>query len=217
VPGSVLNLDNWKVQLPTGTDGSPRQVKPPDLQTLDASPWFTTDSDCSAVQFRSPVNGARTANTGYPRSELRELTADGSLASWSSDSGTHTMTIDEAITHLPETKPEVVAGQIHNGDDQATFRLSGTNLYVTNGDDSRYQLITDSYQLGTRFEARFTVSDDTIKAYYNGTLVATIDRSFTNGNFKAGVYTQANCVKSAPCSSSNYGETLIYQLTVSHD
>ncbi|MGH3823751.1 MAG: hypothetical protein ACRDRA_13125 [Pseudonocardiaceae bacterium] len=35
-------------------------------------------------------------------------------------------------------------------------------------------------------------------------------------NFKAGAYTQANCKNSSPCKASNYGEVVIYRVTVSH-
>jgi hypothetical protein len=140
-----------------------------------------------------------------------------SNASWSSTSGTHTMVIDEAVTALPAVKPHVVAGQIHDAsDDLAVFRLEGTNLYVTNGNDSHYELVTSSYVLGTEFEATFVVGGGQIKAYYNGVLQTTISSSFSGAYFKAGAYTQANCGNSSPCSSDNYGEVVIYGLTVTH-
>jgi hypothetical protein len=126
------------------------------------------------------------------------------------------MTIDEAIDHLPNTKAHVVAGQIHNGNDQSVFRLEGSNLYVTKGNNTHHKLVTSSYALGTRFQAKFVVSGGTIKAYYNGVLQTTIPDSFKGGYFKAGVYTQANCNNSSPCSASNYGQVTIYKLTVSH-
>jgi hypothetical protein len=66
------------------------------------------------------------------------------------------------------------------------------------------------------FEAKFVVSGNQIKAYYNGNLVTTISKCFSRAYFKAGAYTQANCTNSSPCSSSNYGEVIIYSLSVSH-
>jgi hypothetical protein len=97
------------------------------------------------------------------------------------------------------------------------FRLEGTKLYVTKGDDTHYQLITGDYQLGTVFEAKFVVSGGTVKAYYNGALQATITQKFSGASFKAGAYTQANCEKSSPCSDDNYGEVVIHGLTVTHE
>jgi hypothetical protein len=53
-------------------------------------------------------------------------------------------------------------------------------------------------------------------AYYNGVLQTTIPVSFPTGYFKAGGYTLANCTNSAPCDTSNYGEVVIYGLSVTH-
>lgn len=217
-PADVLNLTNWKETLPTGSSGSPTEITQPELATYSQDPWFVANSSCDAVQFRSAVNGVTTSGSGYPRSELREMTDNGSTAAdWSTTSGTHTMVIDEAITHLPNDKPQVVAGQIHNADDDVTvFRLEGSSLYVTNGNDSHYKLVTDNYTLDTRFTAKFVATGGKIMAYYNNTLVATLTVDSSGDYFKAGAYTQANCDKSSPCDDSNYGEVTIYGLTVNH-
>lgn len=222
-PAEILDLTNWKHTLPiddpdeSGTQ--PLEIFQPELDSYTIDPWFRVNSACDGVQFRNAVNGVTTPNSSYSRSELREMTNNGSShASWSSTSGgPHILTIDQAITHLPNDKPHVVAGQIHDSDDDVTvFRLQGSNLYVTNGNDSDYHLITDDYQLGTRFEAKFVVDDGQISAYYNGELQTTLDKSFSGGYFKAGAYTQANCGNSAPCSSSNYGQVIVYDVTVTH-
>jgi hypothetical protein len=217
-PSQVLNLSNWKVTLPTGSGGIPTEIKQPLLSTYATTPWFTVVPQCQAVQFRAPVNGVTTKGSTYPRSELREMKNNGTEnASWSSTEGTHTMVITQAITNLPASKPHVVAGQIHDSsDDVSVFRLEGTKLYITNGDVNRHKLVTSSYRLGTRFEAKFVVSDGKIQAYYNGVLQTTISRSFSGAYFKAGAYTQANCSNSSPCDSGNFGQVLIYDLTVTH-
>jgi hypothetical protein len=138
-------------------------------------------------------------------------------AAWSSTSGTHTV-VRERITHLPQDKPHVVAGQIHDSaDDVSVFRLEGSSLHVTNGDTAHHKLVTSSYQLGTEFEAKFVVSGGQVRAYYNGTLQTTIATDFDGAYFKAGAYTQANCDNSAPCDEDNYGQGVITSLTVTHD
>jgi hypothetical protein len=215
-PADVLHLTNWKETLPIGSDGNPTEITQPELATYSMDPWFVTNSTCDGVQFRAAVDGTTTSGSSYPRSELREMTNNGS-ASWSTTSGTHTMVLDEAITHLPNDKPQVVAGQIHGASDDITvFRLEGTSLYITNGNDPHYQLVTQNYSLGTRFTAKFVASGGQIKAYYNGGLVATLNVDSSGDYFKAGAYTQANCDKSSPCDDSNYGEVVIYNVTVSH-
>jgi len=221
-PSDVLDLRGWKLTLPVGTARKPthpEEIRQPDLANFAMSPWFQQTSDCSGVTFRAAVNAPTTSGSHYPRSELREVTADGQDASWSSTSGTHIMSVVEAFTHLPEGKPELVGAQIHNDSDDITvFRLEGSSLYITDGDNPHYKLVTDHYVLGTKYEAKFIVTNGAVQAYYNGQLVATLPKAFTNAYFKAGAYTQANCerVAPAPCAPENYGETVIYQLDVTH-
>jgi hypothetical protein len=50
--------------------------------------------------------------------------------------------------------------------------LEGTNLYVTNGDDPHYQLVTSDYTLGTPFQAKYVVSGGVIRAYFDGQLAS---------------------------------------------
>jgi hypothetical protein len=218
-PGDVLDLGKWKVQLPIDNPGQsgtqPLEVLQPQLDTYSVNPWFTATAACDGVQFRNAVNGVTTPNTTYGRSELREMNGT-KLAKWSSKTGTHTMVIDQAINHLPSTKPHVVAGQIHDGNDRSVFRLEGKSLYVTKDNNTHHKLVTDNYVLGTRFQAKFVVSERSIKAYYNGTLQTTIPVNFEGGYFKAGAYTQANCDNSSPCNTSNYGQVTVYSVSVSH-
>ncbi|MEU6406591.1 polysaccharide lyase family 7 protein [Streptomyces sp. NPDC046985] len=218
VPAGLLNLTNWKETLPVGPSESPTEIKQPQLASYSNSPYFTVNSAGTAVQFRAAVNGTTTSGSGYPRSELREMKNNGAdEASWSATSGTHTLIVREAFTHLPNDKPQVVGAQIHDDSDDVTvFRLEGSSLYITKGDTTHYKLVTSGYQLGTVYEAKYVVSGGQIKAYYNGTLETTIPYTGSGNYFKAGAYVQANCTNSSPCSSSDYGETNVYSVTVSH-
>lgn len=222
LPAQVLNLTDWKLTVPLKNldkpTGDALQIAGHSLANFQLKPWFVVQPSCKGVRFRAAVNGVTTKGSTNPRTELRERTDGGrSNASWSSNAGTHTMTIREAITHLPAQKPDVVAGQIHDaGNDLSVFRLEGHKLYITNGNDNHYKLVISDYVPGTVFEARFVVSDGKIKAYYNGVLQATVSKRFSGAYFKAGVYTQANCSNTSPCSERNYGEVVIYKLTVSH-
>lgn len=215
-PSDILNLTNWKIQLPIGDEESPDEVKQPALDAYKVSPWFVPAADCQSVLFRAAVNGVTTSGSGYPRSELREMNGSGNAA-WSSTSGTHTLVVDQAVLQLPNDKPHLVVGQIHDGeDDVSVFRVEGTSLYVTNGDTTHHKLVTSNLQVGTRFQVKFVVSGGQIKAYYNNTLQTTISKSFTGAYFKAGAYTQANCTNSSTCSASNYGEARLFSVTVTH-
>ncbi|WP_418275379.1 polysaccharide lyase family 7 protein [Isoptericola jiangsuensis] len=217
-PAQQLDLTNWKVTLPTGSGTSPTEIEQPSLKTFAAKPWFQVNSKCTGIQFRAAVNGVTTSGSGYPRSELREMTDGGSeKASWSATSGTHTMVFREAFNHLPEDKSHLVGAQIHDGDDDVTvFRLEGTSLYITKGDDTHHKLVTSNYKLNTVFEGKFVVSGGQIKVYYNGVLQTTIAHTSSGNYFKAGAYTQANCSNSSPCDTTNYGQTTLYKLQVTH-
>lgn len=213
-PADVLDLANWKETLPTGSPGKPTEVKQPKLATFSQDPWFTATPGCDGVRFRAAVTGVTTSGSKNPRSELRQMDG-GAEASWSTTSGTHTMTVEETVTHLPRGKDHVVVAQIHDADDDVTvFRVEGSKIYVTNGDTTHYRLVTDSYALGTRFQVRFVAGNGRIQAYFDDKLVATLEKKSSGDYFKAGAYTQANCDTSDPCSDDNYGEVVIHRLTL---
>jgi hypothetical protein len=220
-PAGVLDLTNWKVTLPVnaagGTDGRPLEILQPQLATYAQAPYFAVRAD--GVQFHAPVNGVTTAGSRYPRSELREMTAGGTqLASWSTTSGTHTMMLDQAITAVPAAKQHVVAGQIHDGqDDVLTIRLEYPRLFVDHNGQAG-PLLTGSYALGTRFAVKIEAAGGEIKVYYNGsaTPADTLAKRGAGMYFKAGAYTQSNCTRETRCAADNYGEVVLYHLEVTH-
>ncbi len=220
-PAQVFNLTNWKITLPTGSSGHPDEVKQPELNKFKVEPWFIVASD-GGVRFRAAVNGVTTSGSKYPRSELREMTNNGAdRASWSSTSGTHTMFIEEAITAVPGFKKHVVAGQIHDAnDDILVIRFEQPNLYVNVGGKNMHTL-DSSYTLGKKFSVKLVVTGGEIKVYYNDSKepVYTVAKNLSGLYFKAGAYTQSNCVREILpfiCDNNNFGEVVVYKLDVSH-
>ncbi|WP_335988848.1 polysaccharide lyase family 7 protein [Glycomyces sp. MUSA5-2] len=218
LPSEVFDLANWKVTLPIGDDGDPTEIVQPELDGFSDDEYFTVADSGDAIRFRTPVNGVTTENSSYPRSELREMEpGGGDEIEWDAGSGEHVLTVTAAFTHLPAEKSEVVGAQIHGGDDDVTaLRLEGSELWLTDGDETNFHLVTDSYELGTVFEFSYVVSDGEIAVYYDGELQTTLDYDGSGNYFKAGAYTQANCENSSPCSDDNYGEVVMYDLAVSH-
>lgn len=217
VPADLLDLDDWKLTLPVGSPGSPTEIKQPELRTFELAPYFVVDVARDGVVFQANAGGVTTSNSGYPRSELREMTNGGvDNASWSTSSGVHTMTITEAITHLPVVKPHAVAGQIHDAsDDVVMVRLEGQNLFLEGG-GTALGTLDPNYVLGARFTVRLEASGGHIRAYYGdlGTPKVDVSRNASGCYFKAGVYTQSNTSKGdAPDA---YGEVIIYDLVVTH-
>lgn len=210
----VLDPKSWKVTLPIGKAGKPTEHT--DIAALAGSEWLRRDGD--GLRFRAAVNGVTTSGSKYPRCELREMNGDGDLAGWSTTSGYHRMEWEAAFTALPTGKPHVVGAQVHGGDDDVTvWRLEGNQLYITDGDDSRHKLIDPDYRLGTRYRGRIdTNPNGVILHYYNGALVATVAARKTFCFFKIGAYVQANCANAAPCSGTNYGETVLYRAEITH-
>jgi hypothetical protein len=220
-PADVIGVNNnkWKMQLPINTSGTSIDIYQPQLATYSINPWFMA-APGGGVQFRAPVNGVTTSGSSYPRSELREMVDSAAHvnAAWSSTSGTHKFTVDVKVTKLPNTKSHLVIGQIHNtSDDVTVFRVEGSTLWITDGDTSHGYAVDTNFTLGTRFTYSFEVSGGRIRYYYKGQLLPyTQTKSISSAYFKAGAYTQANCTNSSPCSDSNYGEVVIYNITLTH-
>ncbi len=219
-PAQALNLTNWKLTLPIGSSEQPTEVLQPELATYKINPWFVALAN--GVRFLAPVNGVTTSGSNYPRSELREMKNNGTQnASWSSTTGTHTMFLDEAITAVPTTKKHVVVGQIHDAsDDIIVIRLEYPTLYINVNGKNVYPLDT-SYTLEKRFTIKFVVNGGQTKVYYNRNFAPafTLGKSYSGAYFKAGAYTQSNCSKEGSyslCNDNNYGEVVIYQVTVTH-
>lgn len=225
-PANVLNLSNWKITLPieAGSQSSqPLEVMQPELATYKLDPWFTVTQDKKSIAFRAAVNALSTGDSDYPRSELREMSADGKkIIFWPSTSGTHTLYLDQAIIAAPKNKPEVVAGQIHGDDDDImVIRLDFPKLYIARG-KSNLATLDENYTLGKRFTVKFVAQNGQILVYYNDSIdpVYMLEKKVKMAYFKVGVYPQSNCETEKfleLCADDNYGEVIIYQLTVTHE
>jgi hypothetical protein len=218
LPSRLLNLTNWKITLPIETShaGNPDEIKQPELDGFEHQEYFHVTGARDGVLFKAHCGGATTSGSGYPRSELREMTNNGrDHASWSTTMGTHTMEIRQAITHLPVAKPHVVAGQIHDAnDDVIVFRLEGSKLFIDeNGNDG--PVLTTNYRLGDIFTVKFVARNRGVDCYFNGQFIYTYAVSTSGCYFKAGCYTQSNTSRGdAPTA---YGEVIIYDLSVTHE
>ncbi len=222
-PAEVIDLTNWKLNTPidTQTPGKVDEYKQPVLKTFTDANWFHLNATKDGVVFKANTGGVTTSGSGYPRSELREMTNNGTTnASWGSATGTHTLFIEQAITHLPDVKPHIVVGQIHDAnDDIIVFRLEKKKLFIDlNGDDG--PTLDNNYMLGKHFTVMFKVHDNKVDCYYNDALVYTYNTTFSGAYFKAGAYVQSSCqgknkVSGESCDA--YGEVEIYRLWVKHE
>lgn len=227
VPGDKFNLENWKLTRPINTkefDGDPDEIEQPDLNNY-SDEYFYYDEKKGAMIFKAVVKGDNTDNTNYTRSELREKADDGD---WNTSEGIHIMEIEQAVTHLPLNKPHVVVGQIHDKEDDVyVIRLEGNYLYANAEKDEGDVVLTENYELGTKFKVKFEVQNDETKIYYNNELKQTLKQKYKDAYFKAGAYVQASCTYTSSdifekedCSDPKnipYAEVEIYSLEVCHN
>ena len=206
--GQVLNLRNWYLQLPTGRDGSPDAVYQPRLNDFTRMPWFGVVD--GRVRFRTPVGGATTSGSDYPRTELRESSPN---ASWSTK-GHNTMSLRTRITAVPPHRPRVAVAQIFQKSDDYVMILydrSRGGLVWTK--DSKPQAKIASLGLGKDVDLRLAASRGRLRIYVNG--VKKVDQASKRSGlyFKAGSYCQSNTRYDRP---SSFCETQVSRLVVTH-
>jgi Alginate lyase len=213
VPDDIVDMNNWKLTLPIN---NAQEVRQPALNTYESS-YFTHLPTCTAVVFRTPLGGATTPGSSYPRTELREMTFRGTrLASWSSAIGTHEMAWRVAVDSSPTVKPQLVVGQVHDAEDDVVQVLwdgtAGAITYRWLGKTAG-QLVP-GYQLGTYVDLRIVVSRDTFYLYANGVLKASQSRPSSGLYFKAGSYPQSS--PSRGDDPNTIAQVRISRLTVKH-
>jgi hypothetical protein len=163
----------------------------------------------------SDYDGSHTPNSTNTRMELREMRNNGvDEAEWSTRGGRHQCEIVTQVDRLDGN--HMVIGQIHGGeevdDDLTVFRLEGTSLWITDGNNSHAHRVTDSYQLGTKITIKFDVDGSGVCTFFvNGSQEWTLQLPRdTKSYFKAGAYLQR---KGSPDS---WGQVTLYKVTVTH-
>jgi hypothetical protein len=206
---------NLGVGYPSGhVDISPQQLE----SGWSETPYFYINEAGTHVHFQVPMNGGRTsANTKYPRSELREYQSNGTTkAAWNGASGTHVMSYKAKVIHMEADKPEIVIGQIHDGsDDTLQIRCEGTTWRASiNGTEHATTL--GNFSWGTEVAIEIRVSSGTLTIKVNGTTKITTNPGYGAGQyFKLGAYAQQNSTdQNNP--SSGYASCEIRDLVLSH-
>jgi hypothetical protein len=227
LPSQILDLTDWKITLPIAPPGSSdaEEITQPQLTRFSLAPYFAVDGAHNGVVFQADAGGATTSGSSYPRSELREMTDDGTQeASWSiAAAGTNMMSVTEASTALPKAKPQVVTAQIHDASSDIIEILADGERSNSPGTYSiclRYNgseqktCLDDNYVPGTPYTIQMSASDGHIVIYYNGVQKFDFANTTTGCYFKVGAYTQSNVSKGD--ASSAYGQVVIYNLHVTH-
>lgn len=138
-PGTVFDLDDWKVTLPTdGADAGTGadEVTQPALETHSDANFYLDGS--SRMVMVAPTVGATTSGSSATRYELREMEG-GVEAAWSvATSGARQLTVSgifdpTSITGGTEPRKEIIVGQIHGPSGTPPMYLSVEHTSGTAG------------------------------------------------------------------------------------
>ncbi len=116
-PGKNFDLSHFQLQLPIADGTNVKTITSAQLATY-TSDYFYTATD-GAMTFWCPVTGAHTANTEYPRSELRETAVGGD---WQI-SGKHSLTARFKVTKTPPGNKGMIIGQVHGNKTDGTAEV----------------------------------------------------------------------------------------------
>jgi Alginate lyase len=223
-PGGNFNLSVWSLQLPIGSSGNPDTIPPSQLEGSSGfqDSYFYTNKSDGGMEFWDPENGVTTANSKYPRSELREMNSSGQDANWFPSGTTNTLSATLKVVKVPD---HVCVGQIHLGSGGSTKPLLELFYYKSGeieigieqtpagGNEVLHKVGTVS--LGTQFSYSIGLSNSTISLSINGGSKQTWQMSSTFNGY--GMYFKAGDYDQSAGSSSSVGATVeFYALKVAH-
>lgn len=189
-PGQNFDLSGYKLQT---LDGSLqlKQVSPIGSYT---DPYFYTDGSTGAMTFYVPSGAGSTANSEYPRSEMR------GNATWNMG-GTHTLSASMKVLQQPATG-KIIIGQIHGEQTGGSelLKIRWTNGDVLMGvkqhfaDPEQQILIKSGLALGDNIDYTIKLVGSTVTVTVNGTSKSytydTASWSAIDLYFKIGAYSQ---------------------------
>jgi hypothetical protein len=108
----VIDLSTWNLTVPATE--SLTLITTDRLNNGYESQYFRRNADGS-ISFWVPVNGSRTEDARYPRSELRETQADGTLSYWHYNGADNYLSAVLSVEQVP-SENKIVIGQIHSKD-----------------------------------------------------------------------------------------------------
>lgn len=105
---NMIDLAVWNLSVPVGSP--PETINPSQLKEGFKNKYF--NSADGTLFFWAPVTGSKTANAIYPRTELRETFADGTLHNWTFPEADNVLRATVEVSKVPSSG-KIVIGQIH--------------------------------------------------------------------------------------------------------
>lgn len=219
----MIDLAMWNLSIPVGTPA--QTIDTPKLLGGYQDGYFQSGN---TLFFWAPVTGSRTENATYPRTELRETKADGSVNNWTYSQADNFLRAALMVNQVPSTG-KIVIGQIHcyrstepllKVEYQYKEKLQTGNIVAKfrRTPDAEIEVITIAQ--GVPLNQRFSYSIHLTPA---GNLTVNASDAMWNVKldsawstkllyFKAGVYTQDNTGY-----ATEGGAATFYKLTINHD
>ncbi|MCO8163357.1 polysaccharide lyase family 7 protein [Pseudomonas sp. 21LCFQ010] len=219
----MIDLATWNLSVPVGIPAT--TINTPQLVRGYQDGYFRSGE---TLFFWAPVTGSTTDNAKYPRSELRETTADGRAFNWSYTSADNVLRAALTVNQVP-SNGKIVIGQIHayqsnepllKVEYQYKEKLQTGNIVakLRRNPDAEIEVITlaQGVPLNVRFNytiALTSTGELSVNAYDHDWKVR-LDQQWSTKllYFKAGVYTQDNTGY-----ASEGGAATFYLLRISHD
>ena len=228
-PNSNFDLSAWKAQTLDETLKL-ANILSTDLMKGYTSGFFYTNTTDGSLVFKVPSNGeAITGATGYPRVELRQMSAG---ANWSlTDPVEHYLSAQCKVLVVAQAKPQTIIGQIHGSETNSELLKLRWTGYLPGQCkiEARYELndatqaeygvtLVSGLSLGDLIDYTITMKNGTIICTVNGvsasqtyttTFFGTTDAYY----FKAGNYLQYNPL-TVPDPTVIYAQNQFYKITL---
>lgn len=206
----MIDLTTWNLTIPVGVPAT--TIETPALAGGYQDHYF--QSKDGTISFWAPVNGTTTANSDYPRSEMRETYADGTLRNWTYSAATNVLSATTKITQVPSTGI-IAFSQVHTKQSTSPPLMLGYQYSAKTGygsvviafrgrprdADSKKVVLSSKIKLDQYFSYEINLGKDgTITVGLiepNGTFKSwqgKLDKAWKGHSlyFKAGVYTLDN-------------------------
>jgi hypothetical protein len=232
-PAGILNIgtgtgqNHFALQMARSGDAAITTYSLADLAAgYSETPYFVPTADAARVQFWVQADAPTTSGTSFPRSELREVNADGTNMGFDANTGEHILEGRSTVTHVPDADPEVVFAQLHNGStDRIAIRtqlVSGTTRGRVRVNGTSVHEFANPYTVGTEVHWKIRLVNGAVEVYIGnmttpaytaaaGTLAATT--GVTTWYFKAGAYAQFD---ETTVAATEYTSVELRGLTTSH-
>lgn len=236
-PADRIDLSHWSLTIPVdangGTTGQARTISPATLTAGYESEWFYATDD-GGVALWAPVTGAKTPNSQYARSELRELIdPNDQTVNWTIG-GNAQMSARVAVSQVQAANRKVIVGKIvaHSSAEEDLTALLHV-VYFMHGDTCRaslYGLLSDGPAKGSPVQQLTLITDAlrlndefsfTIRVN-NGVLTLTSGSQTVTANINAAwastpVYFRAGAgLNSTGTNVSDGASVTFYELAVTH-